>query len=340
MASGGGTAAAELPDAPGLRLLGFEAALAGSQGAEAMLVEVGAVATVGETAGAGSSADALDATGAVELSATKPSGRIPTATADGAHPVPVLLGSALAATIQATQGDALAFRLLTGGADVDAVVAGVVPVLPGAGDAGILVDLGALSRAAFDLGAGVPAATERWLATADPDTLASAVERDRTVALTTATRADVSSGPLIGTAVAALWASAAGALLFALIAVVALAAALGRTRFGEVVVLRVLGMPARLQARARFTELAAALSAAAAIGVLVGAVTAVATARELARAAVAGTPGSIDVAAHVDWLPWAAGLVAFLALAATIGAVAAASVRRAAERPGLREEER
>ena len=276
----------------------------------------------------------------MELSATKPSGRIPTTAADGAHPVPVLLGSALAASIQATRGDELAFRLLTGGADVDAVVAGVVPVLPGAGDAGILVDLGTLSRAAFDLGAGVPAATERWVATAHPDTLAGAVERDRTVALTTETRADVSSGPLIGTAVAALWASAAAALLFALIAVVALAAALGRTRFGEVVVLRVLGMPARLQARARFTESAAALSAAVVIGVLVGAVTAGATARELARAAVAGTPGSIDVAAHVDWLPWAAGLVAFLALAALIGAVAAASVRRAAERPGLREEER
>ena len=139
---------------------------------------------------------------------------------------------------------------------------------------------------------------------------------------------------------AALWASAAGALLFALIAVVALAAALGRTRFGEVVVLRVLGMPARLQARARFTELAAALSAAAVIGVVVGAVTAVATARELARAAVAGTPGSLDVAAHVDWLPWAVGLAAFLVVATAIGAVAAASVRRAAERPGLREEER
>jgi hypothetical protein len=71
VASGGGTAAAELPDAPGLRLLGFEAALAGSQGAEAVLVEVGAVATVGEAADAGSSADALDADGAVELSATE-----------------------------------------------------------------------------------------------------------------------------------------------------------------------------------------------------------------------------------------------------------------------------
>jgi hypothetical protein len=50
----------------------------------------------------------------------------------------------------------------------------------------------------------VPSATERWLATTDPATLARAVERDRTVALTTTTRADVSSGPLIGTAVAAL----------------------------------------------------------------------------------------------------------------------------------------
>ena len=338
VASGGGTARAVLPDAPGLRLLGFEATLAGSQGAADVTVEIDGIAVDGAD-GSAVEQGTLDATDTVELSATSPSGRIPTSAAP-AEPIPVLLGAELAARIQARPGDPLAFRLLTGGADVDAVVAGVVPAVPGVGDGAILADLGTLSRAAFDADAGVPATTEAWLASPEPDRLATALERDRTSALSTSTRDDASSAPLIGPAVAALWAGAAGALLFALIAVVALVAALARTRFGEVVVLRVLGMPARLQARARFAELVAALAAAAVIGILVGAVAAFATARELARASVAGAPGALPVVAHVAWLPWAAALVAFLGLAGAIGAVAAASVRREASRPGLREEER
>jgi hypothetical protein len=252
----------------------------------------------------------------------------------------VLLGAALADEIQAGPDDPLAFRLLTGGADVDAVVAGVVDTVPGIGDAGILADLGALSRAAFDAEAGVPASSERWLVTADPDRVAATIERDRTAALTTRTAADASSSAFIATALVALWVGAVGALLFALVAVVALVAALGRARFGEVVVLRVVGVPARLQARSRFAELVAAVLAASAVGVIVGALTAFATATELARAAVAGAPAALPVVAHVDWLPWAVALLAFLGIAAAIGAGAAASVRRVAARPGLREEDR
>ncbi|MGW4930069.1 hypothetical protein ACWEOH_13015 [Agromyces sp. NPDC004153] len=337
VADGGGTAQAQLPDAPGLRLLGFAASLSGAQDADDVAVAIDEVAAVGGD-DAGASED-LAVDGTIELSSTRPSGRIPTA-AGSADPLPVLLGAALADDIQAGPGDPLAFRLLTGGADVDAVVAGVVDTVPGAGDAAILADLGALSRAAFDAGAGVPASTERWLATAEPDRVAATIERDRTAALTTRTATDASSSPFIATALAALWVGAVGALLFALVAVVALVAALGRARFGEVVVLRVVGVPARVQARARFAELAAAVLAASAVGVLVGAATALVTARELARASVAGAPAALPVPAQVDWLPWAVALVAFLGLAAAIGAGAAASVRRVAAQPGLREEER
>ncbi len=335
VAGGGGTAEAQLPDASGLRLLGFAASLSDAQDADDVTVAVDDVATDGGSADVGG----LAVDGTLELSSTRPSGRIPTTTDPTDH-LPVLLGAALADEIHAGPGDPLAFRLLTGGADVDAVVAGVVDTVPGVGDAGILADLGALSRAAFDTDAGVPAFSERWLATAEPHRVAATIERDRTAALTTRTAADASSSAFIGTALAALWVGAVGALLFALVAVVALVAALARARFGEVVVLRVVGVPAGLQARSRFAELAAAVLAASAVGVLVGAVTAFVTARELARASVAGAPAALPVAAHVDWLPWAVVLVAFLGLAAAIGAGAAASVRRVAARPGLREEER
>ncbi|WP_136708543.1 hypothetical protein [Agromyces sp. H66] len=332
VAGGGGTATATLPDGSGLRLLGFEATLAGSQGAADVTVAVGAVTVDGATSAP------VGATGAATLSATRPSGRVPT-TADDA-PVPVLLGATLAARIRAEPGDALAFRVLTGGAEVRALVAGIVPAVPGAGDAGLMADLGALSRAAFVDGAGVPAAAERWLATSDPDAVADALERGRTTALVVSTRADASSASLVGPAAAALWAGAGGALVFALIAVVALAAALGRARFGEVVVLRVVGVPPRLQARARFAELAAAVTTSAAIGIVVGVIASLATVPELARAAVAGAPAALPVDLHADWVPWLVGFTAFLALTAAIAAGAAASVRRTASRPGIREEER
>ncbi|WP_448810878.1 hypothetical protein [Agromyces bauzanensis] len=334
VAGGGGSATTPLPADADLRLLGFEATLSGSQGAADVVAEFGAVTV---DAGAAASAQ-LDAKGAVTLSATRPSGRVP-ATADDA-PVPVLLGAALADRIGAEPGDALVFRVLTGGAGVDGVVAGIVPAVPGAGDGGLIADLGAISRAAFVDGAGVPDAAERWLAASDPEAVAREVERTRTTALVATTRADDSSAPIISSAVAALWAGAGGALVFALVTVVALVAALGRARFGEVVVLRVLGVPPGLQARARFAELAVALVTATAIGLVVGAITALATVRELARAAVPGAPGALPVDLHLDWLPWIGGLTAFLAVAAAIGAGAVAAVRREASRPGIREEER
>lgn len=334
VAAGGGTARATLPAGVGLRLLGFEAALSGSQGASDVVAAFGAAVFDGGDAASGTA----DTTGDVTLSAAAPSGRVP-ATADDA-PVPVLLGAALAARVGAEPGDPLAFRMLTGGAGVDAVVAGVVPAVPGAGDDGLLADLGAISRAAFVDGAGVPDAAERWLAASDADAVAGEVERNRTTALVATTRADASSAPIVSTAVAALWAGAGGALAFALVTIVALVAALGRARFGEVVVLRVLGVPPGLQAGARFAELAGAVATAVLIGLLVGAIASFATVRELARAAVPGTPGALPVDLSLDWLPWFAGLAAFLGLAAAIGAGAAAAVRRQASRPGIREEER
>ena len=332
VASGGGTARIELPDAPELRLLGFETSLSGSQGVADVTTSIDEV--VVETAGATAQ---IEGSGEVVLSSAEQSGRMPLTDARDTK-VPVVLAADLASRIRAEPGDALAFRLLTGGAEVNAQVAAVIPAIPTAG--GLVVDLAALSRAAFDAGAGVPQSTERWVATPDPAGVRDAVERNRSTALTASTRADASSASLIAPAIRALWAGTAGALLFALIAVVALVAALSRARFGEVVVLRALGVTPALQGRVRFAELAAALAGAAVVGVVVGVVTSSATARELARAAVAGAPAALEIGVHVAWVPWLVGLAAFLGAAAAIGAVAAASVRREASRPGLREEER
>jgi hypothetical protein len=337
VSSGGGPGRVEIPDAAGLRLLGLEATLTGAQ--EAADVQ----ATLGELGldPASEPAPDLAIEGELPLSSTDPSARAPlSAAVVGGPRLPVVLGSELASRIQAQEGDEFSFRVLTGGADVDAVVAGVMPSLPAAGGDAVMADLGALEQYAFVSGAGVPAAGLRWLATSDPAGVAADVERDRLVPLTASTRERSSSAMLIEPAVAALWAGTGGALVFALISIIALVAALRTARLGEIGVLRVLGMPAGAQARARFAELSVTLGTAVLIGVAAGLVTALLTARELARAAVAGAPSVLSVGFALDWVPWSIGLTVFLVAAAAVGAIAANAVRRDASRPTRPEEER
>ena len=164
VASGGGTARAELPDGPGLRLLGFEAVLSGSQGAADVHRPFGDIdgrRLRGIRPPRGRPARSPSPP-------TEPSGRVPVSAAPA--PVPVLVGAQLASRIHADAGDPLAFRVRTGGAEVDAVVAGIVPVVPGGRRRRRCSPTSArISRAAFDADAGVPAPAERWLATSEPE---------------------------------------------------------------------------------------------------------------------------------------------------------------------------
>ncbi|KRC60718.1 hypothetical protein ASE14_06985 [Agromyces sp. Root81] len=331
LASGGGQVRLDVPDAPGLRFIGLGASLSGAPDSD-VSVSFGAISLDGEGTATG-----FDTVRELALSSKSPTARAPL-TSTGSDPLPVVLGAGLAEQIAAEVGDEFAFRVDAGGAEVDAIVAGVIPVVPTAGAGGVLVDLGALERYAFDDGAGVPAFGERWIAASDPERVAAELSAGGSSVMADA-RSAASSTPFITPAVAALWTGAIGALLFALISVVALVAALRDARLGEVVVLRALGVPARTQAGARFAELAVTLGTAIAIGVAIGVATALLTARELARAAVAGVPDVVPVPFGLDLVPWLVGVTAFIVLAAAISAAAAASVRRMASRPGLRQEE-
>lgn len=332
VASGGGTARVELADATRPRLLGLQASLAAVGGAEGVRVSFGPLELDGD-------AVAAEVSPTLELSSTEPEARA-TLTSGGEHLLPVVLSAELAERISADVGGEFAFRLVTGGTEIDAVVVGIVPTVPTAGGAALLVDLGALERVAFDAGGGVPQFGERWLATSDPDRVAAELDADRRSGLAVSTRADASSTPFIAPALAAMWVGSAGALAFALVALVALTSALAGSRFGEIAVLRAMGVPPRVQARARFAELAVAFGAAVVAGALAGGLTAGMTARELARAAIARPPDMLATALALDWAPWLLGVGTFIALAAAIALSAARAVRGLAGRPGLREEER
>lgn len=334
VAAGGGVARLELPDATGLRLLGLEARLVDAPGASGVQVSFDGLGVDGDTP-SGELAGAFET---VELSAPEPAARA--ALPGGVGPLPLVLGAELADRISAAVGDTFDVRVVAGGAELEAVVAGIVPVVPTAGGNALLADLGALERAAFDEGGGVPAFGERWIATEDPATVASAIERGQGVTATATTRDDASSATLIAPAITTFWLSAAGALLFALIAFRSLASALADGRFGEIVVLRALGVAPRLQARARFAELAATVLAAIAMGTLIGLATAWFTARELARATIADAPAALTAPFGFALWPWLVALAVFAVLAAVTAGLAARAVRRTASRPGLREEER
>ena len=76
------------------------------------------------------------------------------------------------------------------------------------------------------------------------------------------------------------------------------------------------------------------------IGTVIGMATALLTARELAHAAVAGAPASVQAPFVIAWEPWLVALVAFVLFAAAVIVLAARSVQRLAARPGLRQEDR
>lgn len=334
VAAGGGVAHLELPDATNLRLLGLEARLVDAPGAAGVQVSFGGLGVDGDTP----SGELAGAVETVELSAADPVARA--SLPGGDDPLPLVLGAELADRISAEAGDAFDLRVVAGGAELEAVVAGVVPAVPTAGGNSLLADLGALERAAFDEGGGVPAFGERWIATDDPATVATTIDRGQGVTATATTRDDASSTTLVAPAITTFWLSAAGALLFALIAFRSLASALAGSRFGEIVVLRALGVAPRLQARARFAELAATVLAAIAMGALIGLATAWFTARELARATIADAPAALTAPFGFALWPWLVALAVFAVLAAVIAGLAARAVRRTASRPGLREEER
>ncbi|WP_164863461.1 FtsX-like permease family protein [Agromyces sp. LHK192] len=302
---------ADLPPIDGLALLGVEFELDGARGLGDPRAVLGGI-RVGDRP--------VELSGETVLSSTQPTGRVVAESA--AVALPVIVTGRLASEIDAARGDPLAFRILVGGAAVDATVAGFAPTLPGGGD--LLADLGGLQAAAFADGAGVPAYDERWLAADDPERVAADLVRAQPVALAVHTAATASAAAVVGSVIDALWIGAAGAAVFALIALGALASALAAGRTGETAVLRALGVGAGTQGRARFAELAWLLAAAVPVGIGVGVLAGVTTVPGLVRAAVPGAPAALPVELAAQWLPWAVALAILAGLALAIAAVAGA----------------
>lgn len=127
--------------------------------------------------------------------------------------------------------------------------------------------------------------------------------------------------PLLQPAVTAFHQAALASLLLAVLALAALAAALGRRRFGAVRVLDAMGVAPAQQARQRSAEIGISVAWSVLLGVPVGLICAQATVPYLARSAVIGRfsllPG-LSVAPSVVGL-LAAAVFAQLLVAAAVG---------------------
>jgi hypothetical protein len=205
-----------------------------------------------------------------------------------APPLPVALTSELVADLEVSVGDSVS--LLTGDAEVQGIVAAVVPVLPGTTEkAAVLTDLQAYSNASLASSPAPPRPGEVWLASADREATAAAAAglTDPGTAVSTADHSLI--GRFFTPATTLLWIETVGALLMGSAVLIAGVVTLARSRRSEVAVLLVLGMQARDQVRGRRWEVLSVGGAAVVLGLPTGLGTAALTVPLLAQAVVSGS---------------------------------------------------
>jgi hypothetical protein len=256
----------------------------------------------------------------------------------GTH-VPIVITSAAAADSEFHVGDEVTldgpWSNLTG------VVAGVVPAVPGVTDerAGI-ADLRAFDNQVLRTAPEAPRLNQVWLTADDREAVASEVAHltGPDAVVTTASGTFVSR--FMASAVQSLWLGSAGCALLALVAVGAAASALLRSRRGEVLVLRAVGMSGRQQARSRSMEVIGVVTASFVFGFAGGILIVLLAGNALARLSVVTAPSTLSVQGSVDALSLGAALGAVVLAVAAVVWSYGRGVRRQAADTAYREETR
>ena len=252
--------------------------------------------------------------------------------------VPAVVTRALADRLGLEVGDRVEFRFAGAGRTGAAEVAGIAGLLPGASEPlALVVPLSTLADSQLRTGETALAPNELWVAPdagTDPAALASSLSGDVTTA--------VPGGgvTVAASSVTAWWIGVAGVLALTMLAVSAIALALRRSRSGEVIVLRALGLSSRDQARTRSLELIGVLVLSVAIGAGVGVGVSALLAGELARAAAPGVSSVLGTVLAFDVAPWLIALGVLLGAFAAVVGVYARGVRRQADDTESREEVR
>jgi len=282
-------------------LLAIEARIGGISGATIVKVTI-------EDVGSGG-ASVLETPRELNLAIAKPSGRA-MLTAAVTDELPVTVTDAASERLSAPIGSPLTLTLPATGGTIDAVVAAIIPVVPGAeGSLAVQTDLAALDDYALRTGQRVPQPNEVWITTDEPDAVADAAVLISRYSSTVSTRSndDGLAGPL-GTV---FLIGAAGAALLATIGVAAVAGSLGRQRERDRFVLDALGVSPVTVARTRVAEFTLATLSAVALGLGAGVIAALVFLPTLARS----TALAIDPLTLLVVLALTAGCLAVGAMA-------------------------
>lgn len=244
------------------------------------------------------------------------------------QPVPLVVSAELARHYGIGIDDPFEIRFTGTGLVVPGTIVGVVPLIPGIQSPNTVVtDLTALNTYILRTSQFIPTANQVWLSTSGPVDLGPALPKGAEVVTARTAGGNQSfSVP----AELALWIAAAGCLLLAAISLGAVALTIGRSRRGEVIVLRAVGVSAREQSSARLKELLAVIGIALLFGVLNGLAVSWLTIANLAKSAVIGVPlglqATLQFALVTGVALFAIGLVVLLVIAVSY----AARVRRQA----------
>jgi hypothetical protein len=231
----------------------------------------------------------------------------------------MVVTSGFADRIDLEAGDPLPMLLVATAPPVTAKVADVVVAIPSARQSeAVLVDIDVLNALQLRSSAAPEPPRTLWIGADDPAAVAGALHavlpQDSTVEV-------LGLDPdraMLGSAAIALWIAAAGCAILALAAIGAVVGAQLRSRRGEVVVLRAIGLGSREQGAIRRRELAFVTAFGGIAGLTAGVLVVLITVAPLARAAV---PNAF---VGLPTLPLFEAIALPVALAAAAGLVAAA----------------
>ncbi len=296
--AGPATLAADVPQPGEWQVLAVEARLGAAEGARDIRVSVSGVGEPHE----------------LTLSSTEPSDR--SLTYPAASELRVVVTERLASRLGLEVGSTFNARLPVTASPVLARVAGTTPAVPASTERfGLLADLPTLNRYLLAAADKVPQASEVWIASAEPAALVAPAVGVSTTAATVTTTADTSAVAAVAPALVSLWWGMAGAMLLAVIALLAITTTFAQERRTEVVVLRALGLSTTQQARNRLMETSSAVIAATVTGVVTGLTAAVLTVPELSAAAVGS---AAPLTFGFDLLGWLSLVLAFLIALLTV----------------------
>lgn len=246
--------------------------------------------------------------------------------------VPVVLSRSLTQSTAARVGDLISLRSVGNSPPFRAVVVEVIDAVPSAPEPrALLIDLAVVRSLQFATIDPAPLPRLLWISTDDPSATAEAA---RALLPAGSRFNDVNEQALrsaLGAAVVALWMTAAGSAVLALVVIGSSMRAQRRRRHSEVAVLRALGLSVRQQGALRVSE----ISFAATMGVLGGVATgAVAVSLAVVPFARAALPADAQLAATTLEVDGTTAALAIASLALGLIVIALGAARRIARDAG------